>query len=313
MPLLLRSLLFFICLICFAVLPLGVHAATTVVIVSSERSPAYVDAAETLISELERSGVSRYDMLQLTVQEWADLGPLKPKLFIVLGTNAANALAKADNRAPVLCTLLPNSSFERVLQSSGRKASSQFTALFLDQPLSRQLDLIRLALPAVRRIGVLWGPEAQAQTTGLDGLAKARGLELVEATVGRDESIFPSLKRVLEGSELLLAMPDPQLYNSSSIQNILLASFRAKVPLVAFSPAYVRAGALLAVHVTPTQIGIQAAALAQGVLQGKTLSATPIYSQDFSVSVNEHVARSLGFPLDAQALAARLRQKEVAR
>jgi hypothetical protein len=29
--------------------------------------------------------------------------------------------------------------------------------------------------------------------------------------------------------------------------------------------------------------------------------------------VNEHVARSLGFPLDAQALAARLRQKEVAR
>ena len=115
---------------------------------------------------------------------------------------------------------------------------------------------------------------------------------------------------MLEDADLLLAVPDPQLYNSSSIQNILLASFRANVPLMAFSPAYVRAGALLALHVTPTQIGLQAAAIARGVLQGKALSATPLYSQDFSVAVNEHVARSLGLTLEPDALRVRLRRRE---
>lgn len=304
----LRCLLFSLWLALFA--GACAHATVAVVIVSSERSPAYVEAAEALVSELERGGLSRYDMLQLTALEWTTAGPLAPKLFIALGTDAANALAKSELRAPVLSTLLPRSSFERVLRKSGRKSSSQFSALYLDQPLSRQLELIRLALPAARRIGVLWGAESQTQAPALKTLAQASGLDLIEATVGHDELLFSSLKSVLEDADLLLAVADPQLYNSSSIQNILLASFRAKVPLVAFSPAYVRAGALLALHVTPTQIGQQAATIARGVLQGKALSTNPIYSQDFSVAVNEHVARSLGLTLDADALRARLRSRE---
>jgi putative ABC transport system substrate-binding protein len=64
------------------------------------------------------------------------------------------------------------------------------------------------------------------------------------------------------------------------------------------------------VHVTPAQIGGQAASIVRSVLQGKPLSATPLYSQDFSVAVNEHVARSLGVTLDAEALRERLRRRE---
>lgn len=304
----LRLLLFSLWLVLVA--GAGAQAATLVVIVSSERSSAYVEAAEALVSELERGGLSRYDMLQLTAQELSAAGPLSPKLFVALGTQAANVLAKADPKAPVLSALLPRSSFERVLLESGRKSSSQFSALYLDQPLSRQLELIRLALPATRRVGVLWGPESQTHAAALKTLAQARGLELVEASVGRGESLFPALKKVLDESDLLLAVADPQVFNSNSIQNILLASFRAKVPLVGFSPAYVRAGALLALHVTPTQIGVQVAVIARGVLQGKALSATPLYALDFSVAVNEHVARSLGLTLDADALRKRLKSRE---
>lgn len=288
----------------------GAHAAPTVVIVSSERSVAYVEAAETLVGELERGGLSRYDMLQVTASEFAALGPMTPKLFVALGTEAASVLAKAELRAPVLCTLLPRNSFERVLLTSGRKSSSQFSALYLDQPWNRQLDLIRLALPDARRLGVLWGPESQVQAPALRALARTRGIELVEATIGPNELLFQGLKGVLENSDVLLAVADPQLYNSGSIQNILLTSFRARVPLVAFSPAYVRAGALLALYVTPAQIGLQAAEVARGVLQGKALSPTPIYAQDLSVAVNEHVARSLGLTLEAEALRDRLRRRE---
>ena len=309
MLLFLRSLLISVCLIFFAVGASSTHAAT-VVIVSSERSPAYVEAAEAVISELERNGLSRYDMLQLTADELATAGPLAPKLFVALGSVAASALAKSVTTAPVLCTLLPRSSYERILQVSGRKSSSQFSALYLDQPLSRQLELIRLALPEVHRIGVLWGSESQPQAAALKTLARARGLELLEASVGPDALLFSGLKEVLESAEVLLAMADPQVYNGNSIQNILLASFRAKVPMMAFSPAYVRAGALLALHVTPTQLGHQAGAIGWGVLQNKAMSASPLYSRDFSVAVNEHVARSLGLTLDGVALRERLLRRE---
>lgn len=290
----------------------GAFAGPAVVIVSSERSPAYVEAAEALVSELQRLGLSRYDMLQLTAAEWSASGPLTPKLFVSLGSVAADLLAKAELRAPVLCTLLPRSSYERILLSHGRRSSAQFSALYLDQPLSRQLDLIHLALPEVRRVGVLLGPESQTKVPALSTLAPFRGFQMVVTNVGRDDQLFPALKRTLEDTDVLLAIADPLVYNSSSIQNILLASFRAKVPLVAFSPAYVRAGALMALHVTPAQIGVQAGILSWGVLQDKALPSSPIYSRDFSVAVNEHVARSLGLSLDAVALREQLLRKEPA-
>jgi ABC-type uncharacterized transport system substrate-binding protein len=309
MPFFLRTLLSFICLMCLAGVAPSAFAIT-VVIVSSERSAAYVEAADALVRELERNGLSRYEMLQLTAAEFPAAGPLAPKLFVALGSVAASALAKSATGVPVLSTLLPRSSYERILQLSGRKSSPQFSALYLDQPLSRQLDLIRLALPSARHLGVLWGMESQSQSATLKTLANGRGLELVEASVGHDESVFPRLKQVLEDADVLLAVADPQVYNSNSLQNILLASFRAQVPMVAFSPAYVRAGALLALHATPSQLGQQAGAMGWGMLQNKALPASPLYSRDFTVTVNEHVARSLGLALDGTALRERLLRRE---
>lgn len=288
----------------------GVQAANPVVIVSSERSAAYTETAQTLIDELERNGVSRRDVLLMASADWPTAAPPLARLYVTLGAAAAAALGKSTLAAPVLCTLLPRSSFEAVLQSSGRKPSAQFSALFLDQPISRQLELIRLALPAVRRVGVLRGSDTPAEAMLLRAVVQARGLQLAEVLVGAGDSLFPAIKEVLEVSDVLLAVPDANVYNSNTVQNILLASFRAKVPMMAFSPSYVRAGALLAVHVTPAQIGLQAATLALGVLQGKGLPETPVYSKEFEISVNEHVARSFGLTLDPDTLRQSLRRRE---
>lgn len=308
MTLLLRRSLLFLFLL-FCVLLSSRAAEWAVVIVSSERSAAYQEAADAVLGELARGGVARRDVQQMTVAEWRAAGVPGARLYITLGLDAAGALARSEVRTPVLCTLLPLASFERVLRDSGRRASSQFTALYLNQPLARQLDLARLALPQARRVGVLLGGESLAQQSQLEDAAETRGLKLVSAKVASQEPVFNDLKKILDDADLLLALADPQIYNSSSIQNILLTSFRARVPMLAFSPAYVRAGALLAVYSTPTQIGQQAGTMARSFLQGRPLGL-PQYPQDFSVSVNEHVARSLGLNLEPQALTERLRRLE---
>jgi putative tryptophan/tyrosine transport system substrate-binding protein len=277
--------------------------------VSSERNAAYQEATQALLGELERGGVASKDVLQITAAELPKVEAPVARLYVALGTEAAGVLARSEMKAPVLCTLLPRQSFERVLRESGRRVSAQFTALYLNQPLTRQLDLVRLALPRAERVGVLFGAESQAQESPLEEAAQPRGLKLVSIHVKTEEPVFSGLKRILDEADLLLALADPQIYNSSSIQNILLTSYRAQVPMLAFSPAYVRAGALLAVYSTPAQIGQQAGVMARGALQGKALGL-PQYPQDFSVSVNEHVARSLGLNLEPQALTERLRRLE---
>lgn len=309
MILYLRLLLLPFCLVFLAAGP-SCAAEWAVVIVRSERSAAYQEATDSLLGELARGGIAGKDVLQITTTELARAGaPLAPRLYVALGTEAAGVLARSDLKAPVLCALLPRQSFERVLRESGRRSSAQFTALYLNQPLTRQLDLVRLALPHVRRVGVLFGAESQSQENTLAEVAQSRGLKVESVHVNSQEPVFNGLKKILDESDLLLALADPQIYNSSSIQNILLASYRAQVPMLAFSPAYVRAGALFAVYSTPGQIGHQAGVMARGLLQGKALPL-PLYPQDFSVSVNEHVARSLGLNLESQTLTERLRRQE---
>ncbi len=287
-----------------------VHATTWVVIVSSERSPAYVEAAEALVSELERQGVSRFDMRQQTALEFKNSGAGTPRLLVALGAQAAQAVAATKPKYPVLCALIPRSSFEAVLRETGQKSSDQLSALYLDQPLSRQLELIRMALPAAKNLGVLWGPESIASEALLKALAATKLLSVVDGNVSGEKFLFPQLKKVLAEADVLLALADQQVFNAQTIQNILLSSFRARVPLVGFSPAYVRAGALLAVFSTPEQIGRQSAALAKDVLLGRSLPATPLYPGSFSVMVNDHVARSLGLSLDASILTDRLKSTE---
>jgi len=281
-----------------------------VLVVSSERSPAYQEAAEAVASELARPMAdTRRQVLQLTVADLSTYQGSAPRLYVALGTEACAQLGRTPVPAPVLCALLPRGSFERVLRETGRRAGASLSALYLNQPLGRQLDLMRLALPQARRVGVLWGADSRANEAMLESAAQTRGLKVVGVPVRPDEPVFNGLKKILDESDLLLALADPQIYNSSSIQNILLASFRAQVPMLAFSPAYVRAGALMAVYSTPVQIGQQAGLLARGVLQGQPLGV-PQYPLQFEVSVNEHVARSLGLRLDAGSLAERLRRLE---
>ncbi|MFO6421348.1 ABC transporter substrate-binding protein [Hylemonella sp. W303a] len=299
---------------------------STVVAVYSGTGEAYEQAAQalekSLAQALRQDGKVALFVRSNVPTDNLPFSPLQPapRLHIALGVQACALLARQTLStlagAPVLCTLLPRQSFEYLMREAGRRPGADFSALYLNQPLARQLDLIRLALPQARRVGLLVGaaPGALQMEEQLADLARDRGLRLVSARIAGNDPIFPGLKQVLDESDVLLAMADPQIYNSHTIQNILLASFRAKVPMQAFSPAYVRAGALLALYATPEQIGAQVAVLARDALNEQNGKARglgpPQYTQWFEVSVNAHVARSMGLQLDAADLAERLRRLE---
>ena len=108
----------------------------------------------------------------------------------------------------------------------------------------------------------------------------------------------------------LLAVPDASLFNNRTISNILLTAYHHRSPVIGFSPAYVKAGALLALYSTPTQIGQQAGEVArQGLASGSL--PPPAAPRHFRISTNPYVARSLGIGLeDASVLRERLERAE---
>ena len=294
---------------CLAVAWCGVGAsqAEQFLIVASERSAAYAEATQAVIAELERGGVVRADIAQLTADELGASDP-SPKVFISLGASAFQKLTARELRAPVVAALIPRSSFERVLKESDRKSAASVVVLYLDQPWNRQIDLLRLALPDARRVGVLFGSESMVRKPALAAAVQERGMEMVSSVVS-DNTLFSELKGILDNTDVVLAVPDPQVFNSATISNLLLSTYRARIPMVAFSPAYVKAGALLSLHSTPAQIGTQAAGMARTVFQGAAITPTR-YPAEFTITVNERVAQSLGLQINAAALTERLRRLE---
>ena len=289
----------------------GVHAAQVpVLLVSAERNAAFTEAAEVFIAELARGGVSRSNVQYLTLAEARTSGTRAGQFVLALGVEAATELARSEMRIPVLSVFVPSQSFELIVRTNPRKAASPFSAIYLNQNLGRQLDLIQLALPQRPRIGVMLGNHSSSQVPLLDEEMRRRSLSLTQTQIDPNEPMFAKLQTLLETSQVLLALPDPQVFNSGTLQNILLSALRAGVPMVSFSPAYVKAGALMAIYSTPTQVGQQAAQLARAVLQGKELPPAQ-YPRDFSIDVNASLARSMDLNVDAQTLTERLKRLEL--
>ncbi|TAH11844.1 MAG: hypothetical protein EAZ11_07815 [Curvibacter sp.] len=290
----------------------GWSCAADVLILSSERSPTFSEASEAAVNELVRLGIRRTDIAQLQVSE------LKPgylgvaqgaKVWITLGSAALAGALQREERPVLVSALIPRLGFERLLREHAGKSAAQALAVYLDQPFGRQLDLVRLALPEARKVGALWGPESIAQQAGLQSAAQSRGMRVVAGGAIAPGALFEGLKPVLEDADVLLAVADPQVFNGATISNILLATYRDRMPVIAFSPGYVKAGALMAVYSTPRQIGLQAGAMARAVAQGGVMP-TSQYPADFSVVVNQHVARSLGLVLDEASLNQRMQRLE---
>jgi putative tryptophan/tyrosine transport system substrate-binding protein len=290
---------------CFAA---SLAQAATVTLVLSEASAGYVDVANAIAADLERTGHPAGDIARLTVAEWLVVDPSRPagKVLVALGSEALKqVLINGDPRVPVVAALVPVVSFDRLVKDSAKRQHRWISAVYLDQPLGRRLDLLRLALPDAKRVGVLWGPDSVSMQNSMAQASQTRSLLVQSSEVASPGSLFSGLSTVLEGADVLFAVADPQVYSSATIANILRATYRAGIPMVAFSPAYVRAGALMAIYATPSQIGVQAAGLTRLALQGG--SAPPSqYPVEFEISVNAHVARSLGLQLDAKTLTEKL-------
>ena len=265
-----------------------------VAVVQGESSEPYLEFTRAL-----RDNILKRNVDLVVVDD-----PAKPvpdaDLVISVGIKAATAVA-ASNAPVVLNVLIPKAGYEKLLRDFPARANVKtFSAIFMDQPQARQIRLIAAILPDKRRIGVLFDSFPKDELMQLRQQISRYGLTLHERVISQALPLHEALQELLQDSEVLLALPDSTVYNSSTLRNILLATYRSNVPLIGLSPAYVKAGALCAVFSTPAQIATQAAIAIQ---QFWEISALPVaqYPQLFEVTVNEQVGRSLGLSIKSPA------------
>ncbi len=254
--------------------------------------PAYVEISLDQVNETE---------LRRRVDEnW--------RLIVTIGRQASSRVAGLNPAVPILHTLIPHEVYQQLPKAS---RSPSVSAIFIDQPIQRRLLLLKLAMPERTKVGVLISRSSRDVEREIERKAKPYGLKPVFETLENEEQLGNVLNKLLDRSEVLLAIPDPFIFNRNTVRNILLSSYHHQIPVIGFSAAYVKAGAIVAVFSTPEEIGRQAGEeVANYLISNKSRLPFPAYPKYFSVVCNQSVSESLQINLPtAEQIEARLQEE----
>lgn len=227
-------------------------------------------------------------------------------LIIAVGAQVTQEVL-ARFRRPTMAVLVSRAQIDAL---GAAHAGASLSAIVLDQPAIRHLRLASAVAPGITQVGMLTGTGASGVERGFAAAATETGLKLVTRRVGSPGELLPQLEHLLEASDALLMIPDPIVASQSSARTILLTSYRYRRPILAYSHAYVEAGALAAVFSSPEDVAGDVADWLR-TLSGNTIELPPIQSpRRFSLEVNRQVARALGLDVpDDEVLVERVGRK----
>lgn len=213
-------------------------------------------------------------------------------LIVTAGSGALRTALAANPKTPILATLLPEYSYKAALVEA--RAPPLVSAIYLDQPARRQARLLRLLFPELRSVGLLVSDQSPQQIAPFRSAMVLQRMQLLTEQASSEQQILPALENLLSRSEVLLAVPDALIYSRSSIRPLLITAYRFQRPVIGFSAALAKAGALASLYSTPAQIGQQAGALIS--THGNRLPS-PRPPAEYSLTINRSVADAFGLRL----------------
>jgi putative ABC transport system substrate-binding protein len=217
---------------------------------------------------------------------------VKPTLLLVLGTEAAVFAQKNMSDIPAVFAMVVNPRESGIVDAQG-KTPQHMAGVSLDVPIERQFAMIKEILPQVKTVGMIYDAEskewvreqAQAAANRLDLQLKSVGLKPPYDAVR-------VLTEDMKGVDLLWASIDPKIYNANSAKEVLLSTMRMKLPFMAFSSKYVKAGALVALECDYAGIGKQAADIASSIFRGEDPAAVGVQTPlDIAFDINIRTAQ----------------------
>ena len=265
-------------------------AAGTVALVLSDNSAPFREFSNTFTESLQSS-------TQWKVSSVGSIDSLSSansaSVIVTAGLEAfRQSLARAGN-TPIVATLIGRPVYEKLLAESGRPRG-RTTAIFIEQPLNRQIAFLRQLLPGNTRVGMLLSEEGRNTLTPIRHALSAAGFALDTENIDSDETLLSAVNALLPRVQLLLTTPDPKIYKRDNIKTILVTSYRHQKPVIAFSSTFVTAGALAAIYSNPPQIARQAADL---IIEHGTSLPAPVYPNQFSIAINRNVAEALNLEI----------------
>jgi len=216
-------------------------------------------------------------------------------LVVTVGDGIARQLREQGVAAPTINALVSK------VERDG--ASNHVSSLYIDQPPLRMVSLVKVALPDVSALTIGMGESTRHMALEIEAACKQMRL-VCETVLMRDSTeIESALEQAALSGRVLMVLPDPLVINAATAKALILGAYMRGIALVGYSQALVKAGALMAVHSTPEQLGMDAANVVRESVAARQANLPDgRYPGIFSVSVNYQLARALRLDMRSEAI-----------
>jgi len=273
-------------------------AAARVVVLTSARVEEYEEAIRGFKGAIGDQIVAVYDMdgdLDRGRKQLVEIeAKEKPDLIFVVGIWALQAVVSRPTATPVVYAMVLNP--PTVIGADAKN----ITGASINVPVEQQIWLFKQLGPQIKRVGVVFN---RAKTGYLvrraQSVARDEGLELVTREINTAKEAIGALESLQDGIDALWLVPDETVLSQTVVQQMLLISFRRKIPLLGLTDRHAQMGALFALSFASGEdIGRQAGELAQAILAGRPVTDVPYTNaRKWYLTVNLRVAQKLGLEI----------------
>lgn len=213
-----------------------------------------------------------------------ELAQKRRMLYIAIGPTALRDALSRRCDCVVISAYTSSQVWRAVTSRLGKQRRPFVTAIYAEPAPNDQMRLAALLYGRPVRVGVLLGPDTAFLRPVLHDSA-----EVQMFSPGEDlNHTLNSMPR----AEMLLALPDSDIYNAENVRNILLSTYRRKQGVLGFSSDMVKVGALATTYSEIEDINAQVAEIASSFVASGEL-APPQFPRYFRTIINEGVASSL--------------------
>lgn len=227
----------------------------SILVVADKSVAAYREAAESLKRGLVELGDTVVETTPDAAARALNDGAGGVKLAVAIGADARAALGQAQTKLPVVSAMLSIAD----LSSEKAPPSKLAGAVYLDLDFAQVAQEVSRLFPAKKRLGLI----VNSRTSGpnkqiLSRLAKD-GFTVQIAVSPNRAGLLEAFREIKNKVDLVVCLPETGLFDSRTIPALLRQSLEEQVPVVGFSPSFVKAGAIAGVFPDYSDIGQQTA------------------------------------------------------
>ncbi len=269
---------------------------------------SYQTAAKALETHLREHG-TECTLIELPASKDKDgreavrqrLIDMKPAAIATGGTSATTFALAVIPDVPVVYFLVPNAR-DASFAADDFEHRSRVAGVTSDISPTERIEWAIATRPGLSSIAILHGKGHEATVGDLKAAADAKNLRCTTILASRDT--IPEAIEALNasGCEGLVMIPDSHVYNSATVQRVLLWGVRQKKAVWSFSENLVKAGALAGQHADYEAIGRQTADIVLKIIEGADpASIGLVYPEQVGRAFNKHTAGMIGAtPSDRQ-------------